>query len=282
MEELSFLLAQENAAILLGQSVHSTHKRLDTIPNRHSHTGKPEDLNPLKENRSRAGATDESTKPSISTIDDKCMPRQMASSFANALDDYVPEDSVLRCSIRERKPDGLLINGHYASGCKIDRLSSEFLEDVRADSMALGGTALIIQDINEDWAQALLSKFPRSICSAFLAEHMIRIDSACATDEAIEQLRKDIEKSSLETRLAYGITECRKTTEFGFPLRSSESSGLHLDILLETKKYSPIPSEIPFSDGPRRDIFEKDPSNHWRRASTRLSWCQLKENFCKI
>lgn len=283
MEELSFLIDHQNATMLLSQASDSRpDSKLATPPNRQLHKWETENPLSLEESQSQAGAAEKPINIFTSEMDDKDKSSPTNISFADDLDEYISEDSVLRRSIRQRTPDGLLINEHYASGCKIDRLSPSFLEDVRADSMALGGTALIIQDINQDWAQVLLSKFPMTVHSAFLAEHMTRIDSACATDGAIEQLRKDIAKGSSGTRLTYKITERRKTTEFEFPLRSSESSGLHLDILLETNKYSPIPSEIPFSDGPRRDIFEKDPSNHWRRASTRLSWCKLEENFCKI
>lgn len=279
MEELSSSIDHQNAAILMGHSVVSIPDSTSASPlNRQPH---PEKDFP-KQYEGQAGATENYIEALIPTAKEENEPKSMEKSFADDLDQYMPKDSILRRSIRERRPDGLLIDEHYASGCKIDRLSLSFLEGVRADATLMSGTALIIQDINQDWAQVLLSKFPRSIHSAFLAEHMIRIDSALATDEAIEQLRKDISKSSPGTKLTYGMTKRRKTTEFEFPRRSSEDNGLHLDILFETNKYSPIPSEIPFSDGPRRDVFEKDSSNHWRRASTRLSWCQLEENFCKI
>jgi hypothetical protein len=98
--------------------------------------------------QSTAGADEKSVASRPSVKRDRERPIPMRNSLA---DEFLPRDSLLRRSIKERKPSGLLINELYPSGCRIDKLDSAFLKDVRADSVPLGGTALIIQDVNADW-----------------------------------------------------------------------------------------------------------------------------------
>jgi hypothetical protein len=141
---------------------------------------------------------------------------------------------------------------------------------------------LIIQDVNEDWAHSLCSAFPKTAHSAFLAEHMIRIDSKIANDEVLEQLSNEMVENNPDTKLSYEVMGCRKTTELWLLSRPLEPVGSHVDVLIETSESKSCPSDMPFSHGPRRDVFEKSPTNHWRRTSTRLSWCQLDENLCRI
>jgi hypothetical protein len=61
-------------------------------------------------------------------------------------------------------------------------------------------------------------------------------------------------------------------------------NGCHLDCHFQTIENAgdAVPLHVPFSNGPRKDLFEIDQFGVWRRTSTRVSWCQLKENFCKI
>jgi hypothetical protein len=84
-----------------------------------------------------------------------------------------------------------------------------------------------------------------------------------------------------DTKLDYGVMGSCKTTEFRFPSRPMGTNGFHIDVLIETREAKSCPSDMPFSHGPRRDVFEKSTTNHWRRTSTRLSWCQLDENLCR-
>jgi hypothetical protein len=232
--------------------------------------------------QSTAGAdeTSDASQPSVKRDEEK--PNPMRKSVADCLDELIPRNSLLRRSIRERKPIGILINDLYPSGCKIDQLDSTFLEEMRADSVTLGGTALIIQDVNQDWADSLCSAFPRTAHSVFLAEHMIRIDSAIASDGVLEQLSNEMAEYKPDAKLSYENMGCRKTTEFRFPSRPLETSGFHIDILIEASGAKSCPSDMPFSHGPRREVFEKSPTNYWRRTSTRLLWCQLNENLCRF
>jgi hypothetical protein len=235
----------------------------------------------LRNAQSTAGADEKSAASRPSVKRDRERPNPMRKSFADDLDEFVPKDSLLRRSITKRKPSGLLINELYPSGCNITQLDSVFLEEVRADSVPSGGTALIIEDVNQDWADSLCSAFPNTAHSAFLAEHMIRIDSAMANDDVLERLSNEMVEYNPDTKLDYGVMGSCKTTEFRFPSRPMETNEFHIDVLIETSEAKSCPSDMPFSHGPRRDVFEKSITNHWRRTSTRLSWCQLDENLCR-
>lgn len=77
------------------------------------------------------------------------------------------------------------------------------------------------------------------------------------------------------------MAERHKTTELEFLLRSSESNGLHVGIVLQIPDSQPVSSDTPFSCGAERDVFETVGVDHWRRVSTGISWCHSEENLCK-
>jgi hypothetical protein len=274
MEPLCTPTGPQNAKTLTGQA--------DSIKlDQQCHAQKHNERDNLRNAQSTAGADDMSAASRPSVKGNKERTNSMRKSFADNLDEIIPKDSLLRRSITERKPSGLLINELYPSGCNTNQLDSVFLEEVRADSVPSGGTALIIQDVNQDWANSLCSAFPRITHSSFLAEHMIRIDSAIANDEVLERLSNEMVENNPDTKLDYGVMGSCKTTEFRFPSRPMGTNGFHIDVLIETREAKSCPSDMPFSHGPRRDVFEKSTTNHWRRTSTRLSWCQLDENLCR-
>jgi hypothetical protein len=204
-------------------------------------------------------------------------------SFAETLKTYIPEDSVLMQSIRERKTSAVFINEQNPDGFENGRSIAYLLSKMRVSSER-GDSALIIQDIDQFWAQRLLYEFPKSVHRAFLAHHMIRLDSFSGTDRTIERLEEDMTRNRQGAKLESRLFNCHKSVEFVFPAPSLDTNGCHLDCLFQTIEESgnAVPLHVPFSNGPRKDLFEKDQFNIWRRTSTRLSWCRLREHFCKI
>jgi hypothetical protein len=203
--------------------------------------------------------------------------------FAETLKTYIPEDSVLMQSITRRKPSAVFMNEQNPHGFENGRSIAYLLDKMRVSSQT-GGSALIIQDVDQFWAQRLLLEFPRSVHRAFLAHHMIRLDSFSATDQTLEKLEEDITRNHQGAKLETHLFNRHKSVEFVFPTPSTDISGCHLDCLFQNIEESgnAVPLHVPFSDGPRKDLFEKDQFDVWRRTSTRLSWCRLKEHFCKI
>jgi hypothetical protein len=208
---------------------------------------------------------------------------EKSDSFIDELSAYIPKDSALMRSIRDRKPQGLLINERYPVGCKIDDLSGGLLQDLVADSKSPMGGALIIQDINQDWAEIVRSEFPKSVHTTFLAEHMVRLDGKSITEAPMRQLGKQIGNvcPDARVRVTHFSDECL-AVDFGFPFRLPKHKGLHIDFLFQTMGLERVPMDYSFLDGTRRTVYEKDASNHWRRVSHRMSWCQLSEKFCKV
>lgn len=204
-------------------------------------------------------------------------------SFAETLKTYIPDDSVLMHSIKAREPSAVFINEQNPNGFENGRSIAYLLGKMR-DSSESGDSALIIQDIDQFWAQRLLSEFPASVHPAFLAHHMIRLDDFSATHRTIEQLKEDMARKCPGADLESRLFNCHKSVEFVFPAPSPDMNGCHLDCHFQTIENSgdAVPLHVPFSNGPRKDLFEIDQFGVWRRTSTRVSWCQLKENFCKI
>lgn len=204
-------------------------------------------------------------------------------SFAKTLKTYIPDDSVLMHSIKAREPSAVFINEQTPNGFENGRSIAHLLGKMR-DSSESGDSALIIQDIDQFWAQRLLFEFPASVHPAFLAHHMIRLDDFSATDRTIERLKEDMARKCPGADLESRLFNCHKSVEFVFPEPSPDMNGCHLDCLFQTIDDSgdAVPLHVPFSNGPRKDLFEMDQFGVWRRTSTRVSWCQLKDNFCKI
>jgi hypothetical protein len=265
MEELSDLIGRHNAALLLAgrkspvRSSNTNTLSLGNFPTRSFHD---------------QGTTSNS---------DPSQAVHMMKSFTETLKTYIPEDSVLMQSIKGRKPSAVFMNEQNPNGFENGRSIAYLLGKMR-DSSERGDSALIIQDIDQFWAQRLLSEFPTSVNPAFLAHHMIRLDSFSATDRTIERLEEDMTRNCPGVKLESRVFNRHKSIEFVFPTPSLDVNGCHLDCLFQTIEESgdAVPLHVPFSSGARKDLFEKDQRNIWRRRSARVSWCRLKENFCKI
>jgi hypothetical protein len=203
-------------------------------------------------------------------------------SFTEELSAYIPKDSILMRSIRDRKPEGLLFNERYTVGCKIHDLEGGVLQDMLESSKFSTGGALIIQDINQHWAEMLRSEFPGSARTTFLAEHMVRLDAESVTEANLRQLGKEIGSVCPKARMKVKdfSDECL-AVDFGFPFRLPKHEGMHIDFLFDTVGLERVPSDYSFLDGTRQTVYEKGASNRWRRASHRMSWCKLAEQFCK-
>jgi hypothetical protein len=203
-------------------------------------------------------------------------------SFTEELSAYVPKDSILMRSIRDRKPQGLLFNERYTVGCKIHDLEGGILQDMLESSKFSTGGALIIQDINQQWAEILHTQFPASARTTFLAEHMVRLDAESVTEADMRQLGKEIGNVCPDARMKVKdfSDECL-AVDFGFPFRLPKHEGMHIDFLFDTVGLERVPSDYSFLDGTRQTVYEKDASSRWRRASHRMSWCKLAEKFCK-
>ena len=285
MEELCRSIGIQNATILTGRSVGSVSLLAPaTISCQQPYTEKAK---PQKDTRKTQADTDDGENPIISDDSEenkmgqehKCVDK----SFTDELSAYVPKESVLMQSVRDRKPQGLFVTERYPVGCKIRGLENDILTDLLADSNASTGGSLIIQDINNEWAEILRSKFPESVHTTFLAEHMIRLDGNSITEASLSQLGKDIGNICPDARLrAEKLSDECLAIDIGFPLRFPEHQGLHIDFVFETTRLERVPMEYSFKGSTRRTVYEKDASENWRRTSQRMSWCQLGEQFCKI
>ena len=285
MEELCRSIGHQNATILTGQSASSApslapvklscqQPYADNAPNQ-------------EETRKAQGGADDGEK-SVTSIDSETtriglQQTPVDGSFTDELSAYIPKDSILMRSIRDRKPKGLFVAERYPVGCKIRDLEHGLLQDLLADSQSSKGGTLIIQDINQDWAEILRSAFPESAHTTFLAEHMCRLDAKSITEASLGRLGKEIGNVCPGAELkAKDFSDKCLAIAFDFPFRLPEHKGLHIDFIFETTRLERVPMDCPFKGCTRKTVYEKDASKRWRRASQRVSCCQLGEQFCKI
>ena len=283
MEELCRSVGHQNATILTGRSA-APSLAPATLSCQHPYAEKAK---PHEDTRKTQAGTDDGEKP-VTTNDSEETKigqenKSADESFTDELSAYIPKDSILMRSIRNRKPQGLFVTERYPAGCKIRSLENGLLQDMLDDSNSSTGGALIIQDVNQDWAEILRSEFPESVHTTFLAEHMIRLDVNSITEASLSRLGEEIGNICPGARLGekYLSDKCL-AIDFGFPFRLPEHNGLHIDFVFETARLERVPMEYSFKGGTRRTVYEKDAFERWRRASQRVSWCQLGGQFCKI
>ncbi|KAM0717871.1 hypothetical protein Q7P37_006203 [Cladosporium fusiforme] len=209
-------------------------------------------------------------------------------SFEDTLWKYIPEDSDLALSIKQRKcvysfrgdnsftlgPEEAVLSAHEVLG---------YFSDLYGPSSPIHRT-LIIQDINLDWCKALCSGFPGAIDPDFIARHIIHFDKLPAVYE-MEDLQNDLTK-----RYPHAGTSIESSGNFlGVQMSLSNyaigGNGFHIDLQIEPSSSEAqqhiryLRNARPFAS--QWDFFERDESNKWRRRSTRVSCCRLEECFCK-
>ena len=284
MEELCHSIGNQNATILTGRPAGSVPLLAPvTFPSQGPYAGKAKNQQYTRKTQDGVEYGKKSVISDDSEGTDKEREHESADgSFAEELGAYIPKDSVLMQSIRDRKTQGLFFSERYPVGCKIHDLKGGLLQDLLVDSNSSTGGALIVQDINQDWAEILRYELPGAARTTFLAEHMIRLDAKSVTEPILRQLGMEIGNVCPDARMKakHFSDECL-AIDFGFPFRLPKHEGLHIDFLSDTIGLERVPLDYSFLDGTRKTVYEKDASNHWRRASQRISWCKLGDQFCK-
>ena len=126
--------------------------------------------------------------------------------FAETLRKLIPEDSLLMHSIKERKSSAVFIHEGSLKGKGLASVpesnvieyqqqhnklldSTRLCEIISAHRLQSGSSVWIMEDINLEWAQVMLSEFPGTLNQTFLAQHMIRLNSTGVNDLTVQQLR---------------------------------------------------------------------------------------------
>jgi len=130
---------------------------------------------------------------------------------------------------------------------------------------------LVINDVDDEWCEALCTKFPHAINRKFLLEHILGLENVRRTQDVHDQL-------SLERQLELSEVVDLEPLDRMFPCLMNvekERFGDHIDCWLE-----PGLSEA------RTYMYEgcklrRDPSG-WTKINRFVSFCQLDENFCKL
>lgn len=284
MEELCRSIGHQNATILTGRSAGPTPSAAHVVPScQQPYADRSKNLEDQEKMQDGTDDVESSIETNDSEEDRNYKAQEFESadgSFTEELSAYIPKDSVMMKSIRNRKPQGLLINERYTVGCRVHSLEGGILRDMSDDSKSSTGSALIIQDINQDWAEILRSEFPKSVQTTFLAEHMVRLDETSVTEASMRQVGTEIINVCPHARMkvTHFNDECI-AVDFGFPFQLPKHEGVHVDFLFDTMER--VPMDYSFLHGTRQTVYEKDASKQWRRASHRISWCKLAEQFRK-
>ena len=106
-------------------------------------------------------------------------------SLRETLEKCIPTNSAMMHSIWERRPNALLVNENHPEGMRWDIGTMDAnLKELHDNVPRSGGTVLIIEDIDEQFGQFLLTEFGQDVSPEFLARHMIRLDSQSAVEHA--------------------------------------------------------------------------------------------------
>lgn len=222
--------------------------------------------------------------------------RPAQTSLADTLKTCIPEDSAMMRSIRARRPNALLVNEKHPEGLRweLQTIDSN-LSCLRENPPRSGGSTLIVQDIDQGWGQALISKYPQQVCAEFLAKHMIRLDSRSAVLDATEvptstwrAIRKQ-GRFDFEQCLLRGLTSSLR----------DEIDGFHIDCDFSSVTQSPrawstthaiFANNTGVSLGRIFGGHEREPSEMtekivvpkiWKKSRTRISCCELEDQFCE-
>lgn len=179
------------------------------------------------------------------------------------------------------------------------------LKHLHENAPGAGGSALIIQDIDQGWGQTLISRYPQQACPGFLAKHMIRLHSRSAVEEAVKfptSTWREVEQGRFvdtENILLRGLTSSLPEDINGFHVDCDFSSVVRSTPGWSTTHVvSRTVTDTSFSVGiedpgvPVRLAvtagLEHEKTTEqiwlpkiWKRSRTRLSCCQLEDHFCE-
>ena len=192
-------------------------------------------------------------------------------------------------SILAREPRSLFVNGNQPQGIELSPTDLS----AYTEKMPVGGSALIIQDVNIRWADALLSNFTESLSTKFFAKHMLRLDSSSISGEtAIEasmhlkdlrtKLRQHCPGTLLESSPASNDwLTVQLSTDLQTDLQNDEGGHVDCDPSSLTRRNPAIYYQAP--ESVRWDVFERHVSKdtQWRSFRSLISWCQLDEHLCE-
>ena len=232
-------------------------------------------------------------------------PDTATTSLTDTLRRCIPERSAVMRSIMERQSNALLIDEKHPEGLRwtLPTLSSQ-LRDLRENPPRLGGSVLVIQDIDQIWGQNLISRYPERVHPDFLAKHMIRLDSRSAIKDTIEvptsawrAVHQQNHRLDFEECLLRGLTSSLREDVDGFHIDCDFSSVIQSQsswsttsavttTTFEHSTRSFVP-DLPLKLGVSSMTYEETTTERlvvpkiWKKVRTGLSCCQLEEQFCK-
>lgn len=126
---------------------------------------------------------------------------------------------------------------------------------------------LVIEDIDDEWCEALCTKYPKSINLKFLLEHIL----------GIRLERREFPYGPDDVGLSESMAIDLERLDRAFPSlldSTTEKFGRHIDCWLEPEPSGP-------SKRSARGYRVLPTPLGWTQVNRFLSYCGLKENFCK-
>jgi hypothetical protein len=130
---------------------------------------------------------------------------------------------------------------------------------------------LVIDDIDDEWCEALCTKYPHAINRKFLLEHILGLESVRRGQDIHDSL-------SLELQPELSEVVDLDTLDRMFPCLMSAyegSFGEHVDCWLEP---DPPEARIYVYEGCKLRLD----TSGWTKINSFVSYCRLEENFCKL
>jgi hypothetical protein len=192
-------------------------------------------------------------------------------SIIDALKECIPagSNSVLERVIYNRSPSAMVKLKSDGGSMNPDEWDPEAVWDHVDELEPSEHAILVIDDIDDEWCEALCRRYPKAISKMFLLEHILGLDAAARWLQFSSQ--------GLEEELQRSIAADLKRIDRIFPhLRQSQRRefGGHIDCWLAPALPAPYSHKI---HGCRLSLGA---SSHVK-VNRFLSYCQLQENFCK-
>lgn len=129
-----------------------------------------------------------------------------------------------------------------------------------------GHSVLVINDVDSEWGEDLCTRFPKAIDRTFILEHILGF----AWLKGCYALRA--KHGDLERNVVADLERLKQALPFLF--EGQRAPGKHIDCYVEAK--NPKPQSRSFGD-----FYFVLAVSGWVKSNRFLSYCQLKDNFCK-
>jgi hypothetical protein len=196
-------------------------------------------------------------------------PRTAARSLIDRLKECIPKgsNSVLESVVHDRPSSAQAVLRSDSDSIKPSFIGREAVLEQIDKLKPSDRSYLVIDNIDDEWCDALCTRYPRAIDERFILEHMVGSHLMAGAPSYYP--------AEFELRRAVAEDLKRLDRTFARPRRpAARILGQHIDHWLEAEHFGHDIREI---DG----CILRPVLSGWTKINRFLSYCRLEDNFCK-